>query len=160
MHIPHILVILAASMLAGCANDAAKKPPLPPITPIMVPPAMAAASDRALIGHVWSWQHSDIAGQRIDIEGPERYTIDFQSDGDVRVRADCNRGAGRYAEAANRGLSLSSIATTKMGCPGGSRGSEFVRELENVERYEMVGSDLVLVLKENAGTMRFAAVAR
>ena len=147
-------------MLAACANDAAKKPALPPITPIMVPPAMAAPSGNVLIGNVWSWQQSDIGGQRVDIDGPERYTIEFQSDGTVRVRADCNRGAGRYAEAANGALSLSSIATTKMGCPGGSKGSEFVRELENVDRYEAVGSDLVLILKGNAGAMRFAVVAR
>ena len=152
--------IVAVFGIVACANDTANKPALPPITPIMVPPAMAAAAGGALQGRVWTWQSSDLAGQRVDVDAPDRYTIEFQTDGGVRVRADCNRGGGRYTEAASREVSLSSIATTKMGCPGGAKGAEFVRELENVERYEFVGNDLVMIMKGNAGAMRFAPNAK
>jgi len=151
------LIILLAVLLTGCAtNEASTKPSLPPITPIMVPPAMASGDAPALSGRVWRWQSTELRGERIVPDSPERYTVEFQPDGRVQLRADCNRGGAGYTARADRSLSITPAATTKMGCPPGSKGTEFVRQLADVDRYDFVDGNLVLTLKSNAGAMRFA----
>jgi heat shock protein HslJ len=149
---------LVTALLSGCAaNETSPKAALPPVTPIMVPPAMKAAADPTLAGRVWTWQSSELRGERIVPDAPERYTIEFQPDGRVQVRADCNRGGAGYTAGADRSVLITPVATTKMGCPAGSKGTEFVRELADVEGYDFVDGNLVLRLKSNAGAMRFLA---
>ena len=145
-------------LLSGCAaNETSPKAALPPVTPIMVPPAMKADADPTLAGRVWTWQSSELRGERIVPDAPERYTIEFQPDGRVQVRADCNRGGAGYTAGTDRSVSITPVATTKMGCPAGSKGTEFVRELADVDGYDFVDGNLVLRLKSNAGAMRFVA---
>jgi heat shock protein HslJ len=149
---------LVTALLFGCAaNETSPKAALPPVTPIMMPPAMKADADPTLAGRVWTWQSSELRGERIVPDAPERYTIEFQPDGRVQVRADCNRGGAGYTSRADRSVSITPVATTKMGCPAGSKGTEFVRQLADVEGYDFVDGNLVLRLKSNAGTMRFVA---
>ena len=153
-----LIVVLAG---ACSANETTTKPTLPPITPIMVPPTIASAAEPTLGGRVWAWQGTQLVGnERIVPDAPERYTIEFQSDGRAQLRADCNRGGAGYAVGANRSLTMTPAATTKMGCPSGSKGTEFVRELAEVGGYDFGDGDLVLMLKSNAGAMRFKAAAK
>jgi heat shock protein HslJ len=149
-------------LVGACsANETTTKPSLPPITPIMVPPTMTSATEPALGGRVWAWQSTQFAGSdRIVPDAPDRYTIEFQPDGRVQLRADCNRGGAGYTAGANRSLSMTPAATTKMGCPSGSKGTEFVRQLAEVNGYDFVDGDLVLTLKGNAGAMRFAPATK
>ncbi|HEY4136835.1 MAG TPA: hypothetical protein VGN65_00155, partial [Casimicrobiaceae bacterium] len=94
--VPALIVVLAM-LMAGCAaNDTSTKPALPPITSIMVPPAIASRDDPTLGGGVWTWQGTALRGERIVPDASERYTIEFQSDGRVQLRADCNRGGAGY----------------------------------------------------------------
>jgi len=152
-----IAVALVVFLAGACsANETTTKPSLPPITPIMVPPTMTNATEPALGGRVWAWQSTALAGgERMVPDAPERYTIEFQPDGRVQLRADCNRGGAGYAAGANRSLSMTPAATTKMGCPSGSKGTEFVRQLAEVTSYDFVDGNLVLTRKSNAGAMRF-----
>ena len=78
----------------------------------------------------------------------------------LQLRADCNRGGAGYAAGANRSLTMTPAATTKMGCPSGSKGTEFVRQLAEVSGYDFVDGDLLLTLKSNAGAMRFTSAAK
>jgi len=152
---------LVAALLSGCAaNETSSRAALPPVTPIMVPPAMKADADPTLAGHVWTWQSSELRGERIVPDAPERYAIEFEPDGRVQVRADCNRGGAGYTAGADRSLSITPVATTKMGCSPGSKGTEFVRQLADVDGYDFVDGILVLRLKSNVGAMRFAAAAK
>jgi heat shock protein HslJ len=158
--VPAVIVVLA-TLMAGCAaNDTSTKPALPPITPIMVPPTMASRDDPTLAGRVWIWQSTALRGERIVPDAPERYTLEFESDGRVRVLADCNRGGAGYTARADRSLSITPVATTKMGCPQGSRGTEFARQLADADHYDLVDGNLVLKLKSNGGEMRFAPAAK
>jgi heat shock protein HslJ len=153
-----LIVVLAG---ACSANETTTKPALPPITPIMVPPTMASGAEPTLGDRVWAWQGTQLVGnERVVPDAPERYTIEFQPDGRVQLRADCNRGGAGYAVGANRSLTLAPAATTKMGCPSGSKGTEFVRQLAEVGGYDFVDGDLVLTLKSNAGAMRFKTAAK
>jgi heat shock protein HslJ len=113
---------------------------LPPVTPIMLPPAMAASVESDLTGGAWRWQTP--AGDASD-----RYTIEFLPDNRLQVRADCNRGAGRYRVQADERLTLTGIALTKTGCGAASLDTQFVRELGEVERYRMARDGLRLVTR-------------
>ena len=157
-----VAVALVVFLVGACsANETTTKPSLPPVTPIMVPPTMTSANEPTLGGRVWTWQSTQLAGsERIVPDAPERYTIEFQPDGRVQLRADCNRGGAGYAAGANRSLSMTPAATTKMGCPSGSKGTEFVRQLAEVTSYDFVDGNLVLTRKSNAGAMRFTPATK
>src|SRR5947208_692682 len=83
----------------------------PPFASIMVPPAMKDDADPTLAGRVWTWQSSELRGERIVPDVPERYTIEFQPDGRVQARADCNRGGAGYTAGSDRSLSITPVAT-------------------------------------------------
>jgi len=120
----------------------------------------AGLSPFPLIGTVWAW-HATTGndGARASVASPDRYTIELQPDGVLRVRADCNRGAGRYA-ASDVDLRFSPIATTKIGCPAGSRDREFLEGLASVDAYRFEGIELVLATGDGRRTMRFQPAAR
>jgi heat shock protein HslJ len=138
-----ILAAAGAVALAACSGATSRSANLPPVTPIMLPPAMAASAESDLTGGAWRWQTpaGDIA---------DRYTIEFLPDNRVQVRADCNRGTGRYSVQAGGRLTLTGIALTKMGCGAGSLDAQFVRELGDVERYRMERDGLRLVSRGGA----------
>jgi heat shock protein HslJ len=89
-------------------------------------------------------------------EGRERYTVEFRSSGTVNVRADCNRGSGTYTRNGDA-LGIGPIALTRMACPADSRDADFLKGLAAVSGHSMVGSDLVLTLKADGGSMRFTS---
>ena len=97
-----------------------------------------------LVDTVWAWHSTTVGGQRSAVASPERYTLRLGADGAARVRADCNRGTGRY-EVNDVELRFGAIATTKVGCPNGSRGREFVDTLARVQTYRFEGIDLLAV---------------
>jgi heat shock protein HslJ len=120
---------------------------------------VAALSPFPLIGTVWAWHATTRDdGARAEVESPERYTIELLADGAVRIRADCNRGRGRY-EAADVDLRLGQIATTKIGCPAGSRDHEFLEALSRVDAYRFEGIELVLTSERTRSAMRFKPLA-
>ncbi len=150
------------ALLVGCASSAAEKAALPPVTPIMIPPAIAApAGGESLAGHPWWWQRTQFAdGRVIAPDAPDHYTLEFTADGRVAVRADCNRGGARYDAGAGATLVISPAALTKMGCPRGSQGAEFARQLERVAGYRVADGNLVLTLRDGGGAMSFDAPQR
>lgn len=116
---------------------------------------VSALTPFPLLGTVWAWQAvAADGGARTAIEAPERYTIELLPDGDARVRADCNRGRGRY-EANDVELRFGPIATTKIGCPSGSRDRAFLAALGRIDQYRFEGVELVLATKDGRSTMRF-----
>ncbi len=108
-----------------------------------------------LIGTVWAWHATTGNGGEVaSVASPDRYTIELQAGGALRVRADCNRGGGSYA-AGDVDVRFGPIATTKIGCPAGSRDREFLEALSRVDAYRFEGIELVLTSAANRSTMRF-----
>lgn len=102
---------------------------------------------------VWSWRSTAAAnGSVTPVSTPDLYTVQLVSDGTVRVRADCNRGAGTY-RSNDVELRFECIGTTKRGCPAGSRGAEFVAALARIESYRFEGTDLLAI--GGGATLRF-----
>jgi heat shock protein HslJ len=150
----HLLAAALAFAFAACAATDPGTPVLPGYVNAP-PPPLAAPGDALLTNTVWTWQGTQFPnGARIAPDAPERYTLVFQPGGMVNVRADCNRGSGSYLLNAGQ-LTFGPIALTKMMCPPGSLDSEFLKALGTVSAQGMSGSDLVLTLQGNAGTMRF-----
>lgn len=107
------------------------------------------------VGTVWEWTGTmGGAGDTLTIASPERYTIQFQSDGKYNGQADCNLISGTYAV---NGSSLRVIpgATTLVGCPAGSLDSQYTNQLSAAASWLMQGTEFAINLKANAGTMRF-----
>jgi heat shock protein HslJ len=158
---PIAALAVATLAVAACGTPPAAAPALPPVTSIMIPPALAANDADALVGRVWAWQRTQFSDGKVVVpDAAERYTLEFLADGRVQLRADCNRGGARFDAGAGRTLTLSPAAVTKMGCPPGSQGSEFLRELPQVSTYVFASGNLVLTLRVDAGSMYFAPLAR
>ena len=95
-------------------------------------PQAFALTPMPLLDTVWGWHATTaVDGKRMVVDAPERYTLQLLSDGTVRVRADCNHGSGRY-QSNDVELRFGPIATTKRGCPAGSRGGEFLAAIAGV----------------------------
>lgn len=122
--------------------------------------ASAGLSPFPLIGTVWAWHATtENNGARTGVASPDHYTIELRPDGELRVRADCNRGGGRY-DATDVDLRFSPIAATKIGCPSGSLSRKFLERLASVETHRFEGIELVLVTRDGHRTMRFQPASR
>lgn len=149
-----IMVALAAFLGACATSDSG--PPLLPGRVNAPPPTLGAGDDSLLTYALWVWQDSQLSGgTRMAPDAVGRYTLEFLPDGTVDVRADCNRGRGPYKQNGAQ-LSVGPIAMTKMACATGSRDTEFLKQLSAVGEQSLRGTDLVLTLRANGGSMRFA----
>jgi heat shock protein HslJ len=150
LFVPTLSIVLAA-----CGATGGGGPVLPGL--VNAPPPPLAAEDTLPIGVVWTWLSTQTRdGGGVVPEGRERYTVEFRPGGTVSVRADCNRGTGTYTRNGHA-LRIGPIALTRMACPADSREAEFVKGLAAVAGHSMVGSDLVLTLKPDGGSMRFTS---
>ncbi len=158
-----IAFVLAVSLVAvACATSDTPPPVLPGSVNAPPPPIMPAsdAGDALLATGIWVWQGTRMADDtRVVPDSPERYTLEFQPGGRVNVRADCNRGSGSYL-LNGRSLTFGPIALTRAMCPPGSKDAEFLKGLAAVSGHDDNGSELVLTLAGNGGSMRFRSAGR
>jgi heat shock protein HslJ len=111
----------------------------------------------ALTGVVWEWQRFEGGdGSEVVPDDPSRYTIRFMEDGTVAVQADCNSGSGRYVVDGDR-LEIDELATTLIGCPPGSLGTDYLRYLDEAVSHVFREGKLYLALPADAGIAEFAA---
>lgn len=121
--------------------------------------ANTASSDDAakkLMSGVWAWQGSTYKdGTKSTPSNPSQYTAQFNPDGNVGVKADCNAGGGPYQVDGNK-LTIGNMISTLALCPEGSLGGEFMRDLQNAATFAFDGDNLVITMKDDDGTMTFA----
>ena len=87
---------------------------------------------------------------------PDRYTIEFQPEYRVAVRADCNRGIGPWRVDGGK-VSIGPLTISKRICGADSRGQEFQAGLEAAQRWYLRGDALFLELPNERGALRMAA---
>jgi heat shock protein HslJ len=114
-----------------------------------------AASEASLKTGTWHWVGTNRPADRVEPDDPAKYTIAFQGDSTVHVKADCNSGSGSYFLIEGQRLQIGPVTSTLMGCPTGSYDTEFNRELGEVEGWSVSGDTLSFSLKLGQGTMRF-----
>ena len=87
----------------------------------------------------------------------KNYTVQFQEDGTLSVKADCNQKGGTYsASTKERRVSIEITHSTMAACPEGSLEDEFVRGLTAAALYFIKDDNLYMDLKYDSGTMRFS----
>lgn len=118
---------------------------------------LAPATNPPLLGTTWKLQQIQFNDDTLLVpDAPDRYTVEFMSDGSVVVQADCNRGQGSFGLTDNR-ITISNLATTRAACPEGSIGNEFVRSLESAGLFFFQDGNLFVDLAFDSGTMQFSA---
>jgi heat shock protein HslJ len=87
----------------------------------------------------------------VEVEEPERYTVQFLPEGELAVRADCNSGGGTFT-ATDGTLELSPIRITLIACPTDSHADQFLIILGAATTFEFDDEDL-LILSGPVGTL-------
>ncbi len=108
-----------------------------------------------LTGTTWHWQRTLMNDDTsFAPDDPSRYTINFQSDGTVSARVDCNQMGGTYKR---DGASIAIELThgTRAMCPPDSLDREFQREISEVRQMVFTGGALHFDLAGHRGTMSF-----
>ncbi len=166
-----ILTMIAAFMLAACnrssPSDATPEPsptvasPTPTSTPPIATPALGPLLPvpiEQVQGVTWQWFgwiETSPASQSL-VPQPQYYTLSFQPDGSIQVRADCNQISGAYT-AREGNLSLVFGPTTLAACPPDSLHDPFLEMLGNVDSYGLRDVTLVLQLRDAAGELLFTS---
>lgn len=120
-------------------------------TTVSTAPVAGAASPLG----VWRWESQLASSDRLDVDAPERYTIDIQSGGKALVRADCNKGSASY-KMEGRSILFKLGAFTRAACPAGSLSDRFLKSLESVVAQRIKGENLFLDLPGETGSLKFS----
>ncbi len=133
---------VAAALLGAAACVApSSEPGVPPLT-----------------GSVWELQQIQMSdGTLLSADPPEHYTAEFSEDGQVFIRADCNRAIGQFTATADGQVSIDIGPTTLAACPESSIGTQFLQALDNASLYFFDNDDLFIDLQLDSGTMQFSS---
>ena len=122
-------------------------------------PASGDASEKSMqkiSGTVWQWKQTLYNDDRKTVPAdPKNYTVQFQEDGTLSVKADCNQKGGAYSVEDKR-LSIEIAQSTMAACPENSLEDKFVRGLTAAAIYFIKDNDLYIDLIYDTGTMRFS----
>jgi para-nitrobenzyl esterase len=87
------------------------------------------------------------------IDGSQ-YTLQFQADGRVSARIDCNRGSGGWKSDGKSSIEFSPMAVTRAMCPPGSMDmhDHILKQVPNIRSYLIKNGRLYLSLMADGGT--------
>lgn len=108
-----------------------------------------------LAGRTWRWVGTTTPVQSIRPNDPNRYTIEFLTDGTAAIQADCNRVVAAYTTD-GQSITITPGPSTLAMCPPDSKGDLFVQQLSGASIFFYQGGDLYIDLFASGGTMRFA----
>ena len=120
------------------------------------PAAPASSNLQRLTTGVWKWQQSaDNSGQTWTSPNPANYTLQFNPNGMVAAKLDCNQSNGTY-KADESNLTITLGPTTMMACPPPTLDNVFSQQLSMVSSYFFDGNNLILLWKADSGSMKFS----
>lgn len=117
--------------------------------------AMAQQAHNDLAGSTWRLVSLSMADRSAVPDDQMKYTLTFQKNGIVAVRADCNRGHGRYQDPPMGALEIGRITLTKAKCAPGSLADQFARAIGFTQSYEIRDGQLLLGIAPGGDTLRF-----
>lgn len=83
------------------------------------------------------------------------YTLEFQNDGNVVIRADCNRGRGNWASEAAGQLNITQIVTTRALCIPPSLHDRFLSDLNDTNSFTLNEGKLNLTTVAKGSVLEF-----
>jgi len=119
----------------------------------------AAGVEGALAGT--AWQLVEIVSMNDRVDAPDDhalYTLQFQSDGGVQLRADCNRATGSWTSASPGQLEFGQIAATQAVCPPGSLHDRFMAQFPWVRSYLIRDGHLFLATMADGSIVEFEPI--
>jgi heat shock protein HslJ len=108
-------------------------------------------------GTLWQWAEFVSPVERLTIDDPSRYTIEFGPDGRVACRVDCNRANGPY-KVVGREISVNLLAMTRAFCGPTSHGDKYASYLSRVTTWFVRDGQLYMEMPVDSGTLRFTRV--
>jgi len=112
------------------------------------------ASER-IIGVDWKWEQSLYNNDQKTVpKDSSHYTITFNPDGTLNIRADCNRAGGSYSTNGKKILIQVTHSTMAM-CPPDSLEKKFLKDMATAAIYFFKDGYLYLDFKYDTGTMKF-----
>ena len=135
-----ITFLLIQILLSACSGT-----PTPAVTP---------ADLTALTGTTWMWTGMTTPVQHTDIVVPQNYTLRFQDDGAVNIKADCNNASGSY-KVEDESIQIEIGPMTRAVCPPGSYSDDFNKYLGSAANYFFKDGVLYIDLAADGGRMTF-----
>ncbi len=115
-----------------------------------------ARQDSEIVGVVWRLREIQRTnGQTVVVDEPDKYTLELLPNGQVRIRADCNRGFGSYT-IKGREISFHKTAYTRAACPPGSLFDVYTRNIQQAKSYVIDEGNLYITYGIDAGTMKLS----
>jgi heat shock protein HslJ len=121
------------------------------------PPTAESSQVEMLTGATWQWVSFTDPVQQFEVEQPESYTLTFQPDGTLQIKADCNQVVASYSASEEGALSIEPGPATMAACPPESRGDEFVQNLSFASGYFFQDGHLFIDMMADGGTLEFSS---
>jgi heat shock protein HslJ len=103
---------------------------------------------------IWKWHQSLYNNDQKSVPSdPSRYTVSFNPDGTLNLRADCNRGGGTFSADGKR-ITIEVTHTTRAMCPPESLEQTFIKDLNASNIFFFSDGNLYIDLKYHKGTMK------
>jgi len=154
-----VLALLLAIIftISACSSPTTVPEPTAVPEPTPVPePVLESINQGEIVGVTWQWislVETMPAAQSV-VPDPENYTLTFNEDGTVNIKADCNVAMGSY-ELSGDQLTISLGPTTLAECGPDSSFSQFLSLLEQAAGVGTAYGNLVITLANDAGQMAF-----
>ena len=110
-------------------------------------------------GLLWQWEGLTTPVEQIVVEDPSLYTIRFQPEGQVEMRADCNRAFGEYKVSEEHKLEFGLFGVTRAMCPPESHSDRYLKDLAQATTFFLQDGKLYLELPYDSGTLKFSRLA-
>jgi len=145
-------LVLLAGLFGACA-ESPRGTPGPDQAPRAPTDSVTAAP---FIGPTWWLVAHQSMDDAIGTRRPAApYSLRFESDGSLFLRAHCNRGQGRWLYDAPSGLRLGPLALTRAACPPGSLYDRIVSDLEYVRSFVLRDGGLFLATLADGAILEF-----
>lgn len=110
-------------------------------------------SELSEVQGTWQLQAFELSdGGTVTISDPQNFTIQFDPDGSLGVKADCNLCGGAY-ETNGSSISIDVQFCTDAYCGDESLDKQYLQALANTSRYAREGQELLL--DYSFGTLRY-----
>jgi heat shock protein HslJ len=118
---------------------------------------VAGCGAASLAGPTWQWAPGleAKASGGTAVGGSAAYTIEFHTNGTVKIKADCNTLTGTYSIGVPLDLAIDVTAASLADCGESSLDAVYLATLERITTYSTEGGELRLFLEEDVEAMRF-----
>jgi len=157
-----IAILLAVTTIAGCSDDGGNRSAVTGAEPTTVPSDKQTPANEPfheLAGT--TWRLVKIMGMDDSVAEPENrsaYTLEFGTDGQASLLADCNRGTGSWTSESGPQLEFGPIAATMAMCSPGSIADKYLAEFQWVRSYVMNDGHLFLATMADGSIIEFEPV--